>query len=74
MNILAPEIKIHQGLSSQPDLIVNHFIQRLRISPDPGAYSLEVRDFSVDPFLVHRPLESGVVHLCPFHSKFFFRE
>ena len=72
MNIIAPDVKIHQSLSSPADLLINHFIQRHRISPYPGAYSREIRDFRVDPLLIHRPLEGGVVNLSPVHSKIFF--
>lgn len=74
MNITAPEIKIHQGLSSPSDLLINHFIQRRRISADTRAYSRKILNFLIDPFLIHRPLEGGVVCLRPVHSKIIFCE
>lgn len=61
MNILAATVKIDQILSPPAKLVINHFIQRHRIRAYPRAYSRKIGNHRENPFLVHRPLESGII-------------
>ena len=61
INILAAAVEIDQILPTPPKFVINHFIQQRRIRAYHRAYSKKIGNLRENPFLVHRPLKSGII-------------